>query len=160
MTDRVVALEALVAAQANQIAALQAQLNNIQPQFSPAELSALRGIAGRLTVVDTNIHISGNICVSGDVAIRQGQTLFVSHVQPSDGLCGGNAAGVTIFGGNVGIQATNTLFVNNLDAFQAIPPTSAELEQSPVRIGPFVQIANTGNGVIVYGPLIFRSLQQ
>jgi hypothetical protein len=159
LAERVTALEALVAAQANQIAALQAQLNTIQPQFSQPEVSALRGIVGTFTVAETNIHIAGNICVSGDVSVRQGHTLFASHVQPSDGLCGGDTAGVTIFDGNVGIQATNTLFVNNLRAFQAIPPSPAESQELGVALGPFVQITgNGGNTVISYGPILFRSL--
>jgi hypothetical protein len=179
LARRLAALESIVARQSDQIgllrkaldrevaarktadATLQSRIDNIQPSaFSPAQVSTLQGIAAVTSVERTNIYIGGNICVGGDVAVRQGHTLFVSHVQPSNGDCGGNAADVTIFDGNVGIQATNTLFVNNLRAFQAIPPSPAEAQEMGVGLGFGVILLDPAkDNIIVSGPLLFRTLR-
>ena len=176
---RIAALESAVARQMDQIsllkkaldreiaarkaadAALKVQVDHIQQStFTPVQVSTLKGIASVMSVEHTNVHVAGSICVSGDVAVRQGHTLFVSHIQPSDGDRGGNAAGITIFDGNVGIQATNTLFVNNLRAFQAVPPSPAEVQQMGVGLGEGVTIVGTpGESVIVSGSLLFRTLR-
>jgi hypothetical protein len=179
LARRIAALESVVARQTDQINLLKkaldreiaarkaadsilgSRIDNIQQStFSPDQISTLQGIASVATVEHTNIYVGGNVCVGGDVAVRHGHTLFVSHIQPSDGDCGGNAVGVTIFDGNVGIKATNTLFVNNLRAFQAIPPSLAEAQQMGVGLGFGVLLLDPSkDNIIVSGPLLFRTLR-
>jgi len=151
LARRVSALESLVERQARQIDVLQKALiregtarrandaslrlqitNALHSPFSPAEIETLQGVAAVTSVAQTNIYIAGNICVAGNLAVGNGGSLFVSHIQPSDGACGGDAAGITVFDGNVGIQATNTLFVNTIMPFQLMPALPEEW--SGVRI--------------------------
>jgi hypothetical protein len=177
VAERVAALEALVSQQSNQIAALmraldaeartrlaadtalQAQINNsLQPSpFTSAEIETLQGLARVVSVDRTNIHFAASICVGGDIGVPPAHTLFVSHVQPSDGACSGDLAGITVFDGNVGIRATNTLYVYNLRAFEALPPSPQELLEFGASMPPFtINGAGPAATVIMYGPVLFR----
>lgn len=145
VTRRIRVLEDLVERQARQIVALQKALkhevnaratndillqlqitNAQQSAFSPAQVETLQGVAAVASVVQSNIYLAGNICVGGNFAVRHGSSLFVSHIQPSDGAWGGDATGIMVIDGNVGIQATNTLFVNTLMPFKDLPALPGE----------------------------------
>jgi hypothetical protein len=202
LTERVAALESMVATQSNQIAllrralldeveariradvrvfgassnqitrqivreaasrqagdvALQNQINHLPgSEFTADQITLLKSLAGVLAVTGTNVHVAGGLCVSGNLAVAGPHSLLVDYVMPSDGACSGNPAGLTIFGGNVGIMATNTLYVNQLRAFSTVPPSPQELQEAGVFLGRGVAIVAEGDNVLVEGPMLLRS---
>ncbi len=156
--DQRVAAEATVRQAAD--TALQAQISNIQPSpFSATEVSTLHGLAGILTIAQSNIHVAGNISVAGDFAIRDGRTLFVNRIQPIGQTGLGNPAGLTVFAGNVGIgnvglSITNSLFVDTIQAFQGANYCCCTLTIGDGRVNN----SCVGNGIptIFTSPVLFR----
>jgi hypothetical protein len=100
-------------------ATLQAQITNIQAaSFSEPEISTLRALANSLTVTPATIYFSSSLSIGGDVAVADGHTLLINRIEPigSNGL--GNPTGRTVFAGDVGVTAANSLFVNRITAFE------------------------------------------
>ena len=198
LAERIVALEALVTSQSNQIAILtgaleaevhariggqlatldgatnytneritgeararveadallQAQINDIQPSpFSTPQASTLRRFADVVNMAETDILVSANLCVVGNIAIEDSHTLLANHIQPNGGACTGNLAGLTLFTGNVGITPTNSIFVNSLRPISLMPPTPADCPHTGTMTG--CGVFAPGN-YLLDGAILFR----